>query len=349
MSANTSPRRINKKQSLSILSNSALNQLNNSNAEYKPVKERVISESTGLIKFSIKKPANHNPNDENNEFEFANSSALNEDLKLETQEQINAKLTTTNEPTPNKTEEKKVHKDDSNELLFQMAAKQREILDITENLKNAKAELLQLEKRYEKVAFADIAANETFMTDDFGSVPSSPNKITNVASTLKKSTSIMNITINPPKVNAQQFAKTQKQMSDTFNHITNNIQKSNIVSKGRTFFETNLTRNFQMGSGILNSIFEKEDERNVKDIDNDDLLLDENESRNFDYSVDFDLEKISKLNFNKKLNGTILKDLEEEKEEENEDFETSYVDTRFDRSTTSVITNEDYGGDAVAV
>ena len=336
MSATTSPRRINKKQSLSILSNSALNQLNNSNAEYKPVKERVISESTGLIKFSIKKPANHNTNDENNEFEFANSSALNEDLKLETQEQINAKLTTTKEPTPNKTEEKKVHKDDSNELLFQMAAKQREILDITENLKNAKAELLHLEKRYEKVAFADIAANETFMTDDFGSVPSSPNKITNVASTLKKSTSIMNITINPPKVNAQQFA-------------TNNIQKSNIVSKGRTFFETNLTRNFQMGSGILNSIFEKEDERNVKDIDNDDLLLDENESRNFDYSVDFDLEKISKLNFNKKLNGTILKDLEEEKEEENEDFETSYVDTRFDRSTTSVITNEDYGGDAVAV
>ena len=43
-----------------------------------------------------------------------------------------------------------------------------------------------------------------------------------------------------------------------------------------------------MGSGILNSIFEKEDERNVKDIDNDDLLLDENESKKFDYSVDFD-------------------------------------------------------------
>lgn len=347
MSATSSPRKLGKKQSLSILSSSSLNQINNqiNNESVKPTKERIISESTGLIKFSIKKPETQDTEiQENKENKFQQCSNLYEvkEIKQDGNDSeqglkkmpiyipINCDDTTNSEVN-------------TQELLFRLATQQRKVLDLTEQLHQAKDELSEIEEQCKSITYSFQKENsqENATTNMIAS-----NKVT---FSLKKSTSLINL--NTPKINAQQqISKTQKQMAETFNQITNNLSNINIPNinisnndfllKGRNFFETNLNKNIQMGSGLFNSIFSNEkkidSENEDVSIKNEDVSI-ENENQNYEYSVDFDLDRL-----NKKIRGTILQDLDEE---DNVDL----IQHNKCSKTLSAISDisEDYGGDAV--
>lgn len=355
MSTTTSPKKLVKKQSLSILSSSNINQINNIKQDKynKPAKERVISETTGLIKFSIKKP-------DYNEIENLENVPINEGQNTESNgsnshDIVNAKRVPIYVPI-NKEESMK-EKGDAQDLLFQMAAKQRTILDLTEQLRQANEELAQLEQNYRSLAVPELSnINDTLKTSKAVS-STGRTGAANMASSMKKSTSLMNMNLGAPKVNTEAFLKTQKQVADTLNQITSNISSTNFFSKGKAFIETNFNKNVQMGSGILNTFFET-DKQDVNtrghaasnydsDDDSDETSLDET-TQAFDYSVDFDLDRLNKISFNKKLTKTILKDLEEEEEEEESADEIS-KNTQLTRniSALSELSNEDYGGDAI--
>ena len=326
MSTNSSPRKLSSKPSLSILSSSSINQLNNSSPEFKPIKERVISESTGLIKFSLGKTSPRVGHDKISEESTKETikNALPIYVPIDSK-QVNHDLT-------------------EEELLFQMAAKQRGIMELTNQLKQANQELHDLEEEYKRIAYKDTRPN-LGTTPNVGetSAPLSPRRAKAVPSSVRKSTSILNISLNPPSVNTEQFIKTQKQMTDTFNQISNNIQNSEFINKSRSFFQTSLNKNLQMGNQLFNSIFEKNEDESSND---DEVLIDQNDhTQNYDYSVDFDIEKLNKINFNSKLNGTILKELEDVDEVVEEDSESVH---RSDPNE-SMLSEEDYGGEAVPI
>lgn len=339
MSTLSSPSKLAKKQSLSILSSSTLNQLNNNNQNtqhaIKPAKERIISESTGLIKFSLKKPDPEN---------VENIQLNNVDLTRQEVENNNAEVKVDNNDIENfnklpihipinKTDNMKTNAEKNTEnLLFEMASKQRKILDLTEQLKQAKEELSILEKQYQDLTYAESPELKDY---SISSVPSSPS----VVSTLRKSTSIMNLTINPPKINTEQFTKTQKQVTNTINQFTNNTNA--FISKSKTFFESNLNKNIQISNGFLNSIFVKETSAGEFSDNDDDTVSLDNVTQGFDFSVDFDLDRLNKLDMNKKINdGRILADLKKVIEDPE--------DNRLNRilSSLSESSEEDYGGDA---
>lgn len=327
MSATSSPRKLGSKPSLSILSSTALNQLNNTGHDFKPIKERVISESTGLIKFSLGR---------NNAASVANSSNVAEGVDENYQAGGDVQESPKHAmpiyvPIDNKQETSSPTEQD---LLFQMASKQRTILELTAQLKQANEELHNLEEQYKLIAYRDISQSPK--RDML------KNQISNKGtSTVRKSTSIMNLTLNPPLVNTEQFVKTQKQVTDTFNQISNNIQNSEFLNKSKSFFQTSLNKNLQMKTNFFNSIFEKDEDASNND---EDVLIDENDrSQSYDYSVDFDIEKLNKINFNQKLNGTILKELEDVNEEDEIENE------RISSSTSTILSEDDYGGEATPI
>lgn len=330
MSTASSPRKLAKKQSLSILSSAALNTINNENLKepVKPTKERVVSETTGLIKFSLKKPVN----DENYDGVSSSSTMkhLDEDgcsheNKSKNQLPLYVPIERKNEFHDNKSADEvnnqSESQDENQDLLFQMAAKQRTILELSEKLKQAKEELITLEAQYKSKTMESVVKRKVDLES------SKPNTLTNMASSLRKTTSIMNINESTQK----QFVKTQKQVTDTLTQFTTNISNANIYSKSKAFFESSLNRNVLIGTELLNSIFEKENNKTSEtSTDDSQILMDE--SNNFDYSVDFDLEKLNKINFDRKLKGTILEDLEEEH------------DTESFMSNSSSVSENDYGG-----
>lgn len=354
MSAPASPRRIAKKQSLSILSSSTLNQINNQQNDFtKPAKERIISESTGLIKFSLKKTPpeeTENGKQESKEAPSTNDFSTLEDQTAATD--VTSEKENLSEQTfskmpiyiPINNDEQSKSNDDSQELLFKLASQQRKVLDLTEQLKQAKEELNQLEKMYQTSALGSIFSKTNSVTKVVQSETLSSNMIPSpikVASTLRKSASRINI--NTPKINAQeQITKTQKQVADTFNQLTANISNNNFLLRSRTFFETNLNKNIQIGSELFNSIFEKDDNA---EIESDTEVLVDEDTHNFDYSVDFDLDRLNKLNFSKKIRGTILENLEEVEPVASE--KESNINDKLVRTITSISNNseEDYGGE----
>lgn len=331
-------KKVTKKQSLSILSSSTLNQINNTHHEnVKPAKERVISESTGLIKFSIKKPLQKDSLNSSKQNDLVNGTVQN---SLITNSAAGKKLIVESTGSygmpiyiPIDSDSKNNTSDNEQELLFKMAAQQRKILDLTEQLKQAKEKLTIFENQYKK--FTSIIEDGETMQYTNSVFPAT----TKVASTLKKSTSLMNI--NSPKINAQEhIIKTQKQVTDTFNQLSANLANNNFLTKSKTFFEASLSKNIQMGNEIFYSIFEKQND--VESDDSDEILLDE-ESQHFEYSVDYDIDRLSKMKFNKKLQNTILEDLEEGDEfSEISELESNRL--RKTRSNESETSETDYGG-----
>lgn len=336
MSARSSPKKVGKKQSLSILSSSSLNQLNNqikNNEPMKPAKERIISESTGLIKFSIKKPNTKETENQNNKENELQQHPNSQDLKGFKQDGNDIEQCFKKMPIyiPINCDDTNHCETNTQELLFKLATQQRKVLDLTEQLKQAKDELLEIEKQCKNIT-------PSFQQENLENISTSMSTPNNAFS-LKKSASLINL--NAPKINAQQqISKTQKQMAETFNQLTNNLSSINIPNitipsndfllKGKNFFETNINKNIQIGSGIFNSIFNNEKRINPED----ENVSVEEENQNYEYSVDFDLDRI-----NKKIRGTILQDLDED----NSDFRCS--------KTLSAISDlsEDYGGDAISM
>jgi hypothetical protein len=362
MFASSSPTKLAKKQSLSILSSSSLNQLNNIQVEnVKPTKERVISETTGLIKFSLKKPTSEKF--QNNNEEIKNLSEVNQiinNYNKRSNENIDEKeenkltgkslsLENTSNlnrvpiyvPIDNEDNLNKVTTD-GEALLFQMASKQRTILDLTDQLKQAKDELAELEKQYHRITVENISELNNYIPNI--NVLSPPVKPSDAGLKIRKSASLMDMAINTPRLNTEQFIKTQRQVVETINQLSINIGNNNFISKGKRFFENNLNKNLTIGSGFLNSIFEKQNDDFMDDEDDNDneTSLDET-TQNFDYSVDFDLNRLNKIDFDKKLNGVILKEIEEENENENT------KELKSISSALSNITDEDYGGDATPI
>ncbi|ODQ46082.1 hypothetical protein PICMEDRAFT_73558 [Pichia membranifaciens NRRL Y-2026] len=355
MSAPGSPKRIAKKQSLSILSGSTLNQINNQHTDFsKPVKERIISESTGLIKFSLKTtPTDETANKANGLVKTRGPTAFGKPPIMEDNtSSVDTLVEKENNPEPtftkipiyipiNKDEIGK--KDDESQLLFKLASQQRKVLDLSEQLKQAKENLAQLEQQYKGSVMGDMNSKKPKVakpeqTDVLSSkMISSPTK---VASSLRKSASIINI--NPPKINAQeQIFKTQKQVAETFTQLTTNISSNSFLLKSRSFFETNLNKNIQMGSELFNSIFEKD----VKpEADSDTEVSVDEDTHRFDYSLDFDLDRLNKLNFDSKIKGTILEDLEEVESAERGADDASDHQVSRTLSAVSSNTEEDYGG-----
>lgn len=333
MSQLSSPRRIAKKQSLSILSSSHLNQLSNIQQESIPTKERIISESTGLIKFSLKKKP---VSDENK-----NVASLVDQLEEEPNN-LTSSPERTNQGIPiyvpidsqkNENETK-----DTQKILFQMAAKQRIVMDLEEQLKQAKLELSELEEAYKNIAHNDpstVFTSEQELTQKLQT--SAPQRLASVANSIRKSTSLINMNLAGPKINTD-IAKTQKQVTETINQLTNNFSKNNFFSKSKNFIETNFQQKVQMGNEILSSIFEK------REASDDEISLDD-QIQTFDYSVDMDLNRLSKMKVSQKYKKTILQDLEDVDEvcEKHSSNLTRIL------SASSELSESDYGGEVVAI
>lgn len=331
MSATSSPKKLHKKQSLSILSSSHVNQLNNSlDVTSQPRKERIVSESTGLIKFSLQKP-NNLADKENVSYHIQNSTSAINNSKTASPERE-----TTCIPIYVPIDESKVEKciGSTEDILFQMASKQRNILDLEQQLKQANQELADLEKIYHK-----LSNNNNEIVDIIPDTKplSTPQRLASVAQTIRKSTSLMNINLTAPKIN-EDLAKTQKQMTDTFNQFTNNISKNNFFSKSRSFLESNFQQKVQKGNEILNSIFEKSESS-----DNDTSI--DGVSEAFDYSVDMDLNRLSSMKVSQKYRKSILDDLEDVDEES----EQSHDELKRTSTSVSSFSDEDYGGETVAI
>ncbi|GMG56059.1 unnamed protein product [Ambrosiozyma monospora] len=148
------PRSLVKKQSLSILTNSSLNKLNNIQNIEKPIKERIKSESTGLIKFSLKS----NDNNSNNSVkpnskdviekveDEANNSRLGLPfyIPLDKQDESTNGESETQSHVPLSVQETKKNE----KLFFELASKQRQVMELKDKLSLAEKELKQLEMKY---------------------------------------------------------------------------------------------------------------------------------------------------------------------------------------------------------
>lgn len=280
-----SPQRITKKQSLSILSASSVNRINNP-IPVDSKKERIVSESTGLIKFSIKKPANS--------------------LECSPEKKHHTSTIPIFVPIDQNTQDNKPNESD---LLFQMAAKQRLIMELKDQLKTAELELDDLEAAYNQQNITDL-----------------PRHKLPIRESIKKSTSILNFQQGTPT--AQSLNKTQTQISKGFNQLTTNIQTTGngLFSKGKELWGGRI----QLGQEMISQMFEN----NSPEVDSsDNSLIDDNQ---FDYSVDFDIDHLNNLNVEKKLKGTLLQQLQEEDEDDSfdEDLRLSSDD------------EHDYGGHA---
>ncbi|ESW96008.1 hypothetical protein KL918_003569 [Ogataea parapolymorpha] len=122
---------LRKKQSLSILSGSHLNQLNGATivGSDRPLKERVISESTGLIKFALRQSSDkHSPDDEADKQGLPIYIPIEENVK----------------EAHGRTEE-------LNTLMFQLASKQRKALELREELESVESEVRNLELECRKL------------------------------------------------------------------------------------------------------------------------------------------------------------------------------------------------------
>lgn len=280
-----SPQKINKKQSLSILSASHVNCLNNTPAQDLK-KERIVSESTGLIKFSIKKPT---AEDSPERKQHAPTIPIFVPIDQDT---VDAKPT-------------------ENDLLFQMAAKQRQIMELKDQLKLAEQELSALEDQYNSQ-----------------NIPTTPTRKQPISETIKKSTSILNFQQSP-----QTLSKTQTQISRGLSQLSSNFQSTSngLLSKGRELWGTRIKKDIQLGQEMLSQMFDNNSSAHDSD---DSSLIDD---KQFEYSVDFDLDHLNNLNVESKLKGTLLQQLQEEDEEFDEDLRLSSDD------------EHDYGGHATPI
>lgn len=290
-----SPQKVVKKPSLSILSSSNVNRINNS-VPIDQKKERIVSESTGLIKFSIKKPTKVEESTEKNK----HTSTIPIFVPID-------------QDTPGT-------KPNEKDLLFQMASKQRLIMELKEQLKTAELELSELETKYNKEQ----------------NIPLTPQRKQQIKESIKKSTSILNFQQGKPS--AVQLNKTQTQISKGFNQFTNNMQTTGngLLSKGKEIWGSRIKKDIQFGQEFISQMFEN----NSPEVESDDSSL--IEDTQFDYSVDFDMNHLNNINVENKLKGTLLQQLQEEEEgKEEESFD--------DVLRLSSDDENDYGGHATPI
>ncbi|KAH3663874.1 hypothetical protein OGAPHI_005277 [Ogataea philodendri] len=192
---------LRKKQSLSILSGSLLNQVNGQVPAVvadKPAKDRVFSESTGLIKFSLRQGSEETDvepkEDEKQGLPIYIPIEENEELLDETEKQT-----------------------ELNEVMFQLAAKQRRSLELKEELLKVDADIRDLESRCRKLT-----------QRQQNRAPKKP----------AKKQSIMNFAARPDKLAAQEpIAQFSKTINTFTNNLSNNIQTNDLLNRGKAFIE----------------------------------------------------------------------------------------------------------------
>ncbi|GMM31002.1 hypothetical protein DAMA08_037470 [Martiniozyma asiatica (nom. inval.)] len=310
----SSPNKLSKKQSLSILSSSTLNQINNLSVQpSKPLKERVVSETTGLIKFSIKQPASSPQK---------NTSQLDDGSLLLKGSDRNTRATQKQQPN------EELEEIDSQNVLFKMATKQRQILELKEQLKQAESELSDLESEYKTQLFSQTPAGMHKQN------LKERSSIIDFRKSLKNSTSIINL--GPTSSAQDTMNKTQVKLSQGFAQFTNNFTNTSngLFNKGKELWGSQINKNIQAGQEIITQILKPRND----DSDNSDATIDESMANQFEYSVDFDLDHLNKMNTHKNVHGTILEDLENEQDSE------SRLEHLLDSSD-----DEDYGGDTIRI
>ncbi|VEU23861.1 DEKNAAC104819 [Brettanomyces naardenensis] len=256
-------KKLNKKPSLSILSGSSINKLNNAETAYpqKPMKERIISESTGLIKFSLRKPSGSGLELEKAQLlEKENLQRNSEKQGLpiyipvernheqsevprisyieEEEEQEEAEKEVINHSSARLTEHEM---NEANQgLLFKLASKQRRVLDLKEELAEMERELESLEVQYKDNVLPQSPSRrkeknveerrEPEVTKTLGKKPS----ILEFASTIGKKGSIMNF----GEREGQNITRSLNMITESISH---NITSNPFLNKGKTML-TNFSK-----------------------------------------------------------------------------------------------------------
>jgi len=284
-SPTSSPRKfLSKKPSLSILSGSNINELNNvrNNFPEKPIKERVVSESTGLIKLSLdrKYRFNHiNTQKENIPQPQHKGLPIYIPVRKSSEGTSNTYNNKEIPRTHNKAEnsEERIAEQPDKTLLFRLASKQRTVLDLKEKLQATEKELQDLEIQYKKC------------------LNPKPNPDTDVSSNHNpaKNASIMQFTANigkkASKLNFkmkdinQSASKQGPNLLEGLNKISENMSKNDFFRKGKTILSNmnrenekwinqrkeDLVKKFQDSSflnqtGILDTVRGQKDDRQPK-------------------------------------------------------------------------------------
>lgn len=235
---------LNKKKSLSILSGSTVNKLNNAQSAFpqKPLKERVISESTGLIKLSLTKPkAEHKPD---------SKQGLPIFIPVEEEEELQEL-----EPVEEQPEQEQ-------ELLFKLATKQRRVMDLKEQLTAAESDLSHLEAQYKQKVSNDMVTDKPDAR--MFKAPAKKQSLLEIGQQLGKKASQIQIGKRP----SLSFMKPEPKFVESLNSITENISDNlahnELLIKGRNIF-ANLNRENERWRGMqAHALRERLDKSQIK-------------------------------------------------------------------------------------
>lgn len=235
MSSNSvsSPRKfLSKKPSLSILSGSNINKLNNmgNNLSGKPIKERVVSKSTGLIKLSLDRKYLPNSSITQKENPRAERKGLpiyipvrksSENLNI-----LNSKKAKASQIERNTQHE--LTDEQSKSLLFRLASKQRTVLDLKEKLQITEKELQDLELQY-RMCF-DTHVNSGIDIQNDNNPMKKPSMI-RLKANLEKKASKFNFIVNDGDTVVD---NSKQNIIDGLNKISENMSKNELFIKGKT-------------------------------------------------------------------------------------------------------------------
>lgn len=356
---------ITKKPSLSILSGSSINKLNNLQrvSPEKPLKERVVSKSTGLIKFSLGKTKNNDENLRVGKSIDSTRQGLPIYIPINDEKKPNPKANKTKHTRKQHITKKQSLDEETGtqDLFFKLASKQRKLLDLKEELFETEKEFRDLEIEYKKNV-ADSDAHE----------------LHTMKSSISKKPSILQLTSKIGKKASQLNLAT----NDITDNISKNLAKNKFFSKGKSLFANmnrenekwinTQTQNFKekisrsqlSGPNVLiqdiRSKMKQEDgvkaklncilstimENQPKDESfNEDESADESVddySQLLDYDMPKELKIMNDKNFEQKIRGTILRD--EDKPRQPEAYNRDEMRCEFPSDSEE---EEDYGGDAV--
>ncbi|ODV85181.1 hypothetical protein CANARDRAFT_160149 [[Candida] arabinofermentans NRRL YB-2248] len=263
--------KLKKKQSLSILSGSSMNKLNNHQPSTleKPIRERIISESTGLIKFALRKTSFKLPDqplttDQNDtkEKHAEEESDQKQGLPIYipinfSEETMSSDTTAVDLDIQNLAAQRSVD-DETAELLFLLASKQRKAMELKTELATVADELKILENRY-KSLMGQRGNTTTTSAMDKGSNEGTTGF--SVKSTLTSKSSIMNFGIggnsnSTTRPVSESSATDTNNFAKAFNNFTNNISSNinnnELLNKGKEMME-NLNKENEKWFSDLNS------------------------------------------------------------------------------------------------
>ncbi|QPG72872.1 hypothetical protein FOA43_000174 [Brettanomyces nanus] len=245
-----SHRTICKKPSLSILSGSSVNKLNNAQNVFpqKPIKERIVSRSTGLIKFALERSTKTSKEGlvlESSLEKENTTSSKRQGLPIfipveENEKEDEPEIENEEGSSCNEQEKKSLHSQQvrSQGLLYKLAAKQRRVLDLKEELAETEKELAHLELEYtdevlpqspekhKQIDQAKLHSSSSNGQSRRGRKISKKPSIMEFTSQLSKKASMINFNGN----DAQAIAKSFSTIGDNISH---NIAANPILSRGK--------------------------------------------------------------------------------------------------------------------